>query len=66
MPLQPFERLRTGPPLPEVGDLLSKLAVDVAHPREERDHRHDELREPQRRDHLLQPLAQLTEVRRIR
>jgi hypothetical protein len=50
--LDPAERLRLRSPAPRVRQASRQLRVDVAHPRDERDHRDHELDEPQQLDHL--------------
>jgi hypothetical protein len=44
-------------------ELRDELGVEVAHAPDEREDGRDHLDEPQRGDHLLQPCADLLEVR---
>src|SRR5580692_647306 len=63
--LDPAERLRLRSSAPHVGQAPGQLRVEVAHSCDERDDRHHELDEPQRLDHLLQPLPNIVDVRHL-
>src|SRR6202142_1873565 len=60
--LDAAELLRLRSPAPHVHQAPCQLRVDVAHPRDERNDRDHELDEPQRLDHLLQPLPDVIDV----
>ena len=55
--LEALERLGARALATQMRELLDQLGVDVAHPRDERQDRRDELDEAQRLDHPLQPRA---------
>ena len=60
--LESSQRLGARARPPEVDDLPCQLEVDLAHAADERHDRDDELNEPERLDHLLDPRADLGEV----
>jgi hypothetical protein len=64
--LEALERLRAWALASQLRHALAELQIDVAHAPDETDDRDYELDELHRREHLLEPLAQLVEVRNVR
>lgn len=64
--LDPLKRLGTRTLTREVSETAGQLQVEIAHARDERHDSGDELDEPHRGDHLLEPCAKLVEVGHLR